>query len=190
MNQRFSKCRFLVQQWLSQTLASPSGSPRPPLLSHLPGPHIPLNDHEHWETSLHPRPTWSSALPAFTIHGLPDRRGWSGFRELCQRVSSWILLWEGTHLEAKSTAGATTWPSSFRKQPAANESGMECKGVCISLEQDCPSPLQCFMVFYPFNISSHNPCHCEGFLPYPNHPSFFASYSYSFIMGLSCALSQ
>ena len=75
MDQRFSQCRFLVQQWLSQTLASPSGSPRPPLLSHLPGPHIPLNDHEHWETSLHPRPTWSSALPAFTVHGLPDGRG-------------------------------------------------------------------------------------------------------------------
>lgn len=31
-------------------------SPRPPLLSHLPGPHIPLNDHEHWEASFHPRP--------------------------------------------------------------------------------------------------------------------------------------
>lgn len=139
MDQRFSQCRFLVQQWLSQTLASPSGSPRPPLLSHLPGPHIPLNDHERWETSLHPRPTWSSALPAFTVHGLPDGRGWSGFRELCQRVSSRMLLWEGTRLEAKSTAGATTWPSSFRKQPAANESGMECKGVCVSLEQDCDS---------------------------------------------------
>lgn len=114
-------------------------SPRPPLLSHLPGPHIPLNDHEHWETSFHPRPTWSSALPAFTVPGLPDGRGWSGFRELCQRVSSQIPLWEGTCFEAKNPEGATMWPSSFRKQPAANESGVECKEVCISLEQDCDS---------------------------------------------------
>ena len=108
MGQRFSQSRFLVQQCLSQTLASPSGSPRPPLRTSYP-PEWP------WTLGDLPQPQTNLELYAFTIHGLPDGPGWSGFRELCQRVSSQIPLWEGTCLEAKSTAGATTWLYSFRK---------------------------------------------------------------------------
>ena len=121
----------MVEPNPGQSLRVPKAtSPQPPLGTSYP-PEWP------WTLGDLPQPQTNLELYAFTIHGLPDGPGWSGFRELCQRVSSQIPLWEGTCLEAKSTAGATTWPYSFRKQPVANESGTECKEVCISLEQDC-----------------------------------------------------
>lgn len=128
------------------------------------GPHIP------WMTMSTAGPstprTWSSALPDVTVCGLPDGQGWSGFRELAKGFLRNPTM--GGNMLRLNPEGATMWPSSFRKQPAANE---KCGGwnarKCISLEH-CDSAFK---------------RNCTGRLLNPNDPEDLANSEVHYLMG-------
>lgn len=132
VGQMLNGSRFLLQESLGWALASPSVSPRLPLLRHLPGCQIHLEQPRALETSVNPTPAWSSVPPAPTVHVLPLWQEWCGFEELCQMFSDQIPLREGTCWGTNGTAEPTRWPIFLQnpgKQPTADGGGIECSDV-------------------------------------------------------------
>lgn len=126
VGQMLSGCRFLPQEFLGWTMASPSRSPRPPLLSHLPGPHNNLELPPTLKTSLSLRPAWTFVPPGHCLC-LTTLIGISGLGEFCQMFSSQVLLREETCWETKGTSNLVGGQSSFRtwrRQPLANGRGL------------------------------------------------------------------
>lgn len=130
--------RFLLQGCLSWTLASLSGSPRPPLLSHLPRPHNHLELSPVLEISLNFLPASSSVPPASTVHVLHS--DWDDvalentakcfFSNPIKRRN---ILGNQRHCRTHKVANLL---SEHQETARGKQKGIECHDTHITLEQE------------------------------------------------------